>query len=202
MEIKLDSTNLASYIKVFDNVIHPKTLENFTKVCNNHLIFQDAGVVALGQDGNTSDVVVKKTRDTKMCTLKNVNEKSVTNIHWANFFLATIKHNLNNYIDLVTYEKMRYNIEVIQVLKYGEGGHYKFHHDHGIGVPRTFSVIYFVNDDYEGGELVFRNPDGKTEINIDKIKNRMIIWPSNFMYPHAVKPVTKGIRYSLVSWAL
>ena len=107
MEIKLDSTNLANYIKVFDNVIHPKTLENFTKVCNEHLIFKDAGVVALGEDGSTSDVVVKKTRDTKMCTLKNINEESVTNIHWANFFLATIKHNLNNYIDLVTFEKMR-----------------------------------------------------------------------------------------------
>jgi len=37
---------------------------------------------------------------------------------------------------------------------------------------------------------------------MDKLKNRMLIWPSNFMYPHLVKPVTKGIRYSVVSWAL
>ena len=30
----------------------------------------------------------------------------------------------------------------------------------------------------------------------------VVIWPSNFMYPHAVEPVKKGIRYSVVSWAL
>ena len=24
----------------------------------------------------------------------------------------------------------------------------------------------------------------------------------NFLYPHTVKPVTKGIRYSVVAWAL
>ena len=201
MEIKLDSLNLANYIKVYDNVLHPKTLENFTKVCEEHLIFKDAGVVALNS-GETENVVAKKTRDTKYCTLKNIEEKSITNIHWANFFLGCIKNNLNNYIDQTTMVRMKYNIEVMQVLKYGEGGHYKFHHDHGIGVPRTFSIIYFINDNYQGGELVFRSPMGKPEINIDKIKNRMIIWPSNFLYPHAVKPVKKGIRYSLVSWAL
>ena len=29
----------------------------------------------------------------------------------------------------------------------------------------------------------------------------VIIFPSNFMYPHRVEPVTKGARYSYVSWA-
>ncbi len=28
----------------------------------------------------------------------------------------------------------------------------------------------------------------------------MIIFPSNFLYPHQVMPVTKGERYSIVSW--
>ena len=37
---------------------------------------------------------------------------------------------------------------------------------------------------------------------VEKKANRMIIWPSNFLYPHSVKPVTEGIRYSVVSWAL
>ena len=29
-----------------------------------------------------------------------------------------------------------------------------------------------------------------------------IIFPSNFMFPHEVKPVTKGERWSLVSWLM
>ena len=30
--------------------------------------------------------------------------------------------------------------------------------------------------------------------------NYTLMFPSNFMYPHEVKPVTKGTRYSYISW--
>ena len=33
------------------------------------------------------------------------------------------------------------------------------------------------------------------------VPNRLIIWPSNFLFPHSVLPVTKGLRYSVVAWA-
>ena len=29
----------------------------------------------------------------------------------------------------------------------------------------------------------------------------ILLFPSNFMYPHEVKEVTKGVRYSFVRWA-
>ena len=29
----------------------------------------------------------------------------------------------------------------------------------------------------------------------------ILIFPSVFLYPHKVEPVTKGARYSFVSWA-
>jgi predicted 2-oxoglutarate/Fe(II)-dependent dioxygenase YbiX len=28
----------------------------------------------------------------------------------------------------------------------------------------------------------------------------LLIFPSNFLYPHRVEPVTKGVRYSFISW--
>ena len=28
----------------------------------------------------------------------------------------------------------------------------------------------------------------------------LLIFPSNFMYPHKVEPITKGTRYSYISW--
>jgi predicted 2-oxoglutarate/Fe(II)-dependent dioxygenase YbiX len=39
-----------------------------------------------------------------------------------------------------------------------------------------------------------------------RIKNQpssgdILLFPSNFMFPHEVKEITKGIRYSFVSWA-
>ena len=69
-------------------------------------------------------------------------------------------------------------------------------------VPRTLSIIFLLNNDYEGGNLCFREPNGSNEIMIENIPNRIVLWPSNFLYPHTIKPVTKGTRYSIVCWGL
>ena len=59
-----------------------------------------------------------------------------------------------------------------------------------------------VNENYKGGELCFKYPKIDKITTIEKKENRMVIWPSNFLYPHMVKPVTEGERYSVVAWAL
>ena len=61
------------------------------------------------------------------------------------------------------------------------------------GIP-ILSVLGVLNDDYEGGEFVL------IDEKIDLSKGDIIIFPSNFMYPHKVEPVTKGTRYSYISW--
>ena len=68
--------------------------------------------------------------------------------------------------------------------------------------PRTLSAIVLLNNDYKGGELCFKDPDGSNDNVILTKSNRIIVWPSTFLYPHEVKPVTEGVRYSIVSWAL
>ena len=65
----------------------------------------------------------------------------------------------------------------------------------------VMSCIYFINDDYEGGDLHFKYPNSDDVTVIQKKRNRIIVWPSNFLYPHSVKEVTKGERYSVVAWA-
>lgn len=62
------------------------------------------------------------------------------------------------------------------------------------GIP-TLSILGALNDDYEGGDLIFWNSE-KIELKAGQI----MIFPSNFMYPHTVTTVTKGSRYSYVSW--
>jgi predicted 2-oxoglutarate/Fe(II)-dependent dioxygenase YbiX len=73
--------------------------------------------------------------------------------------------------------------------------HSIFAQDEHKGVP-ILSVICLLNDDYEGGELVFFEDKILTPSQGD-----VIIFPSNFLFPHEVKPITKGIRYSVVSWS-
>jgi len=62
------------------------------------------------------------------------------------------------------------------------------------GVP-TLSCLGCLNDDYEGGDLVFFG---------DKIvefkRGDLLIFPSNFLYPHRVEPVKSGVRWSYISW--
>lgn len=78
------------------------------------------------------------------------------------------------------------------------------HHDHihsifdgnEKGIP-VLSIIGNLNEDYEGGQLVFF--DGEVELNLKT--GDICMFPSCFMYPHQVYEVTKGKRYSFVSWA-
>jgi hypothetical protein len=62
------------------------------------------------------------------------------------------------------------------------------------GIP-TLSVVGMLNEDYEGGEFImFENKQ------IELKTGDIMIFPSIFLYPHRVDPVTKGTRHSFVSW--
>jgi hypothetical protein len=63
------------------------------------------------------------------------------------------------------------------------------------GIP-TMTALGLLNDDFEGGEFVMFQ-DVILPFKAGEIK----IFPSNFLYPHRIDPVTKGVRYSFVAWA-
>jgi predicted 2-oxoglutarate/Fe(II)-dependent dioxygenase YbiX len=83
-----------------------------------------------------------------------------------------------------------------ELLKYSEGGFYIQHVDSFKDRPRSVSCSFLLNDDFEGGEFAFF--DGKLKYKLGK--GDAVMFPSNFMYPHEVMPVTKGTRYSIVTW--
>lgn len=83
-----------------------------------------------------------------------------------------------------------------QLLRYKKGNFYKQHTDNFLKHPRSVSCSFALNDDYEGGEWGFF--DRQKVIKVPK--GSAIMFPSNFMYPHEIMPVTNGIRYSLITW--
>ena len=91
-------------------------------------------------------------------------------------------------------------INQIDLLKYSPGGKYNLHTDHHNTSPRHLSVIINLNDDYEGGDLVFTDQREKEIKRLKLGKGSIVFFPSNFMYPHGIQPITKGTRYSIVSW--
>lgn len=83
------------------------------------------------------------------------------------------------------------------LLKYETGGFYSEHLDVSINTPpRVISCSFALNDDYEGGEFAFFD----RELVYKLKKGSCIMFPSNFMYPHEIMPVTSGTRYSIVTW--
>ena len=91
---------------------------------------------------------------------------------------------------------------VLKFIRYSPGQTMLNHCDHihdmfdGVrkGIP-ILSIIGILNDDYEGSELIMFE-----DKKIDTKKGDLLIFPSNFLYPHEITPVTKGVRYSYVSW--
>ena len=72
------------------------------------------------------------------------------------------------------------------------------HYSHGQkqGYPHLTSLL-FLNDDYDGGEFVLCG-----DKYIEKIQGSAVVFPSNFMYPHEVKEVTDGKRFSVMTWII
>jgi len=90
----------------------------------------------------------------------------------------------------------------IRFNKYEVGTMMRIHYDHihsifdgkMKGVPLV-SIVANLNESYEGSEFYCRDKEIKLKTG------DILLFPSNYMYPHEVKEATKGTRYSFVSWA-
>jgi len=83
-----------------------------------------------------------------------------------------------------------------QLLKYGVGQHFVNHVDDSKMFPRTVSMSFYINDNYEGGEIEFP----RFGLQIKPEPNQLVMFPSNYVYNHLVYPVTSGTRYAIVGW--
>jgi predicted 2-oxoglutarate/Fe(II)-dependent dioxygenase YbiX len=188
---------IRNFIKIYDDAIPLNGLSNLIRYAND-LEFKKTSIAG-GSQGAEINFNVRKTYTYALSNLSN----SMSDVHWFNALHFYFNKNLMQYkqdANIIDYSYK--NIFDIEILKYENTGFYTWHTDHFAEIPRTMSCILLLNNDYEGGNLCFRNPDGSEEWEIEVKPNRMIIWPSNFLYPHTVKPVTKGTRYSVVAWAL
>jgi predicted 2-oxoglutarate/Fe(II)-dependent dioxygenase YbiX len=74
--------------------------------------------------------------------------------------------------------------------KYVPGVGMATHIDSQVG--EEMGVLMYLNDDYEGGELTYTDPEGN-EQTIKPKTGDMVYCPS--WYPHGVNKVTSGTRY-------
>jgi hypothetical protein len=81
-------------------------------------------------------------------------------------------------------------------LKYEKTDKFNWHVDDGIMFPRTVSLSFYVNDDFDGGEIEFQH----FNISHKPAAGDIILFSSSYPYMHRVKPVTSGTRYTIVNW--
>jgi hypothetical protein len=104
------------------------------------------------------------------------------------------KKAVDHYAGKFNVHNLRY-WEAFNFIKYEKGDHFQYHHDHGFSYNCTVSLVAYLNDDYEGGGLHFSQQD----ILYTPKAGDVVIFPSNYMYPHRAMPVLNGTKYSLVT---
>jgi len=120
------------------------------------------------------------------------------------FVMNTVWNAINTYIKELDFNHFKswQGFSVVRWNRYSTNQKMAKHCDHihsmfsgpAKGVP-ILSIIGLLNEEYEGGDLVFFD-DKKIKASTGDI----IIFPSNFLFPHQVCEITKGERWSFVSW--
>jgi len=95
-------------------------------------------------------------------------------------------------------------LETWQLLKYEEGNQFLAHYDNGGHLnKRLFTILIYLNDDFEGGTTTFTNQN----IVIKPKTGKMIIWKnlnkrvSDGDSMHSGDKLIKGTKMVLVNWA-
>lgn len=84
----------------------------------------------------------------------------------------------------------------LSILKFEEGFHLTVHVDTASAELNHIASIYYINDDYEGGEINF--PD--YNLKIKPKANSLLFFPGNEDYEHEVTKILSGDRYSSSVW--
>jgi hypothetical protein len=150
----------------------------------------------------TAQTVGGENRKIRNCDTRPITKDSFGKKICFNYIEKTIFDCVSFYEKSI--EKTDVNkISSLEILKYVANEYdagYKFHRDFGTEVTkRAFSISICLNNSFTGGEFVFDlGKEGK--IQYPQNIGDAVMFPSNFMFPHQVNKVTKGIRYAIIGW--
>lgn len=183
------SYNLQDYVYKIDDFLDQSTCKNIIKKINKldwsmHSYYSAKTNTVHSFDNELSIL------STDIIEVKNLNDKlkyaidmyiNKLNFDWFGSYTGYTYVRLNKYIKDTT---MKLHCDHIQSIFDGSKK----------GIP-TLTILGSLNNDYKGGELILFK-----DKKIDLKAGNVVVFPSNFLYPHEVKPVISGVRYSYVSW--
>ena len=181
-------------ILIKENVIPQENIEEIMLLTNNTKDISHATIIDdKKEDGHDTNLEVRNTLWYHITEEMGKNFEQVVSQCFRNYIIPKYNCQFKSY-------------EPVQFLGYPVGGHYKGHNDGESFnmetrqwescMPRDVSFLFYLNDQYGGGELEFYD----LGLTIKPKKGMMIAFPSYKEFAHKVHPVTWGYRYSLVSW--
>lgn len=187
-------TNIRDYVKLYHNVF-PKDF------CEQAVESLKSAQWDTHQFFNAKNEYIYRGNDF-MHTSANIVEQDT--------MMQTVWNVINQYVMVEfsqCYEKFQWfgswrGYTNIKFHKYDSNTDMKLHCDHihdlfdgeRKGVP-ILTVVGLLNDDFKGGDFLLWEKE-----KIDLKQGSVVIFPSNFMYPHEVTSIQHGSRYSFVSW--
>jgi hypothetical protein len=192
---------LAPGIVVYNNAI-PESYNLYQNIEKEMLSLNIEWSAAYVKETSESTVNTK-TRDTSIIGVQylgGIKDNSTENIG-ENFFINLNNMFFKNFDPIEKHYLSMYGIvsnwhDQYGILKYGVGQKFTNHIDDHQDFHRRVSSVYYLNDNYTGGELNFP----RFNITFKPKANQIILFPSTYVYNHSVSPVINGERYAVVSW--
>lgn len=132
----------------------------------------------------------EKTDDQETNILNLVVDNCLNDYCEKSFFKSTFRNAENNgdriFLGL---KRTRYHYK-----KYSVKDSYGWHHDGPW--PHVLSMILYLNDDYDGGELVFKNQNIEYKPSVGDV----IMFPSTWSYIHKSNQIKNGTKKIIGAW--
>jgi hypothetical protein len=187
----MNQTKLEDYVKVYKGALDKDTCD----LTVSGLTTKDFNTHKFYYEGTNEYKSHEKELSNYFATGEEITHGAIMNYTWKTIAQYVGELQMEWWTGWQGYSYPKYN-------KYVPGTQMKEHCDHikdmfqgeRKGIP-IITILGVLNNDYTGGEFVmFRDKIYKLE------KGDIIIFPSNFLYPHRVNEVTSGTRYSYASW--
>jgi 2OG-Fe(II) oxygenase superfamily/Peptidase C39 family len=170
-------------IRIIDDYLSPDDCDRIISYCETNGIFGRSGIISLDEA-----------------------ESDFSNVRTSSSAALTGTENLFSDIynrAAATLGIPAGHIEYLQCVKYEANQYYGVHYDADDKLPRLYTMLVYLNDDFEGGETWFselgrrvKPKKGRALIftNIDEQGDQL------FYSAHAGLPVSKGVKYAVNVW--
>lgn len=197
----MNKRELAAGIVVYSNAVKDSNslvLDIEEGMSSAKIEWQLAGVKTGDEDAGEN----KKLRDTFVVAIPYTDIEIKEFLNFSNAFSSSLANIfLKNLIPLEHDYKVQHGLSTTwhdqySILKYGVEQKFVNHIDDHKDYHRRMSTVYYINDNYTGGEIVFP----RFGITYKPKANDFLVFPSTYVYNHSVLSVIEGTRYAVVSW--